>query len=554
MKLGRSRIGMSMALLLGIATMGLGVPSGAAPGAPAALQGVGNASCFSPAPHGFSDVPTTSFANTAISWLVQAGITTGTTPTTFTPQGNTTRAEMAVFLWRNADKPTPAGQQNFTDVPTTSFANTAISWLVEAGITTGTTPTTFSPNNRVTRAQMAVFLHRNAGEPAPTGPHSFTDVPTTSFANTAISWLVEAGITTGTSPTTFSPNNRVTRAEMAVFLWRYNCPDPNLGNVTTLAGSTAGFADGPAATAQFNFPNGVAVAPNGTIYVADRHNNRIRAIKPHHRCRHHPRRNRHPGFADGPGNTAKFNFPRSVAVAADGTVYVADGGNHRIRSINPTTGRVYTLAGSGTEGFADGAGAVAKFNYPSGVTVASNGTVYVADASNHRIRAINPTRRWVSTLAGSGSAGFADGTGSNARFEYPSGVTVAPNGTIYVADPGNNRIRAINPTTSRVTTLAGNGTFGFANGPGATSQFSEPSGVAVAPNGTIYVADSSSSRIRAINPSTSRVTTLAGSGTEGFADGPSATARFFVPTGVAVGQNGTVYVADFHNHRIRKIT
>ena len=115
MKLGRSRIWMSMVLLLGIATMGLGVPAGAAPGAPAALQGVGNASCFSPAPHGFSDVPTTSFANTAISWLVQAGITTGTTPTTF------------------------------------------------------------SPNNRVTRAQMAVFLHRNAGEPAPTGPHSFTD-------------------------------------------------------------------------------------------------------------------------------------------------------------------------------------------------------------------------------------------------------------------------------------------------------------------------------------------------------------------------------------------
>jgi hypothetical protein len=145
MKIGRSRIWVSMALLLGIATMELGVPAGAAPGAPAALQGVGNASCFSPAPHGFSDVPTTSFANTAISWLVEAGITTGTTPTTFSPQANTTRADMAVFLWRNAGAPAPAGQQHFTDVPTTSYANTAIAWLVEAGITTGTTPTTFSP-------------------------------------------------------------------------------------------------------------------------------------------------------------------------------------------------------------------------------------------------------------------------------------------------------------------------------------------------------------------------------------------------------------------------
>ena len=135
MKIGRSRIWMSMALLLGIATMGLGVPAGAAPGAPAALQGVGNASCFSPAPHGFSDVPTTSFANTAIAWLVEAGITTGTTPTTFSPNNQVTRAEMAVFLHRNAGEPAPAGPHSFTDVPTNYFANTAIAWLVEAGIT-----------------------------------------------------------------------------------------------------------------------------------------------------------------------------------------------------------------------------------------------------------------------------------------------------------------------------------------------------------------------------------------------------------------------------------
>ena len=551
MKLGRSRIWMSMALLLGIATMGLGVPAGAAPGAPAAPQGVGNASCFAPAPHGFSDVPTTSFANTAISWLVQAGITTGTTPTTFTPQGNTTRAEMAVFLWRNAGEPAPAGQQNFTDVPTTSFANTAISWLVEAGITTGTTPTTFSPNNRVTRAQMAVFLHRNAGEPAPTGPHSFTDVPTTSFANTAISWLVEAGITTGTTPTTFSPNNRVTRAEMAVFLWRYNCPDPNLGNVTTLAGSTAGFADGPAATAQFNFPNGVAVAPNGTVYVADRFNNRIRATNPATGEVTTLAGNGTQGFADGPGNTAQFNDPTGVAVAPNGTVYVADVINNRIRAINPTTGQVTTLAGNGTVGFADGPGNTAQFNDPTGVAVAAGGTVYVADLSNHRIRAINPTTGQVTTLAG-GTPGFADGTGDTAQFDFSFGVAVAPNGTVYVAD--SNRIRAINPTTRVVTTLAGSGTDGFADGPGTTAQFGSPYGVAVAAGGTVYVADVSNNRIRAINPTTSRVSTLAGSGTEGFADGTGTNAQFNRPYGVAVAPNGTIYVADTDNHRIRKIT
>ena len=446
MKLGRSRIWMSMALLLGIATMGLGVPAGvpagAAPGAPAALQGVGNASCFSPAPHGFSDVPTTSFANTAISWLVEAGITTGTTPTTFTPQGNTSRAQMAVFLWRNAGEPAPAGQQSFTDVPTTSFANTAISWLVEAGITTGTTPTTFTPQANTTRADMAVFLWRNAGEPAPAGQQHFTDVPTTSYANPAIAWLVEAGITTGTTPTTFTPQANTTRADMAVFLWRYNCPDPNLGNVTTLAG-------------------------NGTR-----------------------------GFADGPGNTAQFNNPYGVAFAPNGNIYVADTYNQRIRVTNPTTGQVTTLAGTGTEGFADGPGTNAQFNNPYGVAVAPNGTVYVADQGNQRIRAINPTTGQVTTLAGS-SAGFADGPGNTAQFLYPQGVAVAPNGTVYVGDTGNNRIRAINPTTGRVTTLAGS-TAGFADGTGTNAQFNFPYGVAVAPNGTIYVADWFNHRIRTI--------------------------------------------------------
>jgi len=229
---------------------------------------------------------------------------------------------------------------------------------------------------------------------------------------------------------------------MAVFLWRYNCPDPNLGNVTTLAG-------------------------NGTR-----------------------------GFADGPGNTAQFNNPYGVAFAPNGNIYVADTYNQRIRVTNPTTGQVTTLAGTGTEGFADGPGTNAQFNNPYGVAVAPNGTVYVADQGNQRIRAINPTTGQVTTLAGS-SAGFADGPGNTAQFLYPQGVAVAPNGTVYVGDTGNNRIRAINPTTGRVTTLAGS-TAGFADGTGTNAQFNFPYGVAVAPNGTIYVADWFNHRIRTI--------------------------------------------------------
>ena len=120
-----------------------------------------------------------------------------------------------------------------------------------------------------------------------------------------------------------------------------------------------------------------------------------------------------------------------------------------------------------------------------------------SDTVNYRIRAINPTTGEVTTLAGS-SAGFADGTGTTARFNYPWRVTIAPGGTIYVTDRYNYRIRAINPTTSRVTTLAGNGTEGFADGPGPTAQFAYLNGIAVAPNGTIYVGDTDNQRIRKI--------------------------------------------------------
>ena len=185
------------------------------------------------------------------------------------------------------------------------------------------------------------------------------------------------------------------------------------------------------------------------------------------------------------------------------------------------------------------------------MAVAPNGIIYVADYYNHRIRAINPTTGQVTTLAGS-SAGFADGTGTTAQFNLPTGVAVAPNGTVYVADSNNFRIRAINPTTRVVTTLAGS-TQGSADGTGTTAQFNLPYGVAVAPGGTVYVADTSNSRIRAINPTTGQVTTLAGS-SAGFADGTGTNAQFGYSVGVAAAPNGTVYVADTNNQRIRKIT
>ena len=224
------------------------------------------------------------------------------------------------------------------------------------------------------------------------------------------------------------------------------------------------------------------------------------------------------GSADGTGSSAQFNYPEGVAVDSSGTVYVADNNNQRIRKIT-SAGVVTTLAGSGTFGFADGTGSAAQFYYPQGVAVDSSGTVYVADRNNHRIRNITPAGV-VTTLAGSGTGGFADGTGSSAQFNQPYGVAVDSSGTVYVADTANQRIRKVT-SAGVVTTLAGSSPYGFADGTGSAAQFSDPRGVAVDSSGTVYIGDNGNNRIRKITPA-GVVTTLAGSGVAGFADGTGA--------------------------------
>jgi sugar lactone lactonase YvrE len=180
--------------------------------------------------------------------------------------------------------------------------------------------------------------------------------------------------------------------------------------------------------------------------------------------------------------------------------------------------------------------------------VDTSGTVYVADHSNHRIRKVSAAGV-VTTLAGSGTATFADGVGTSASFYYPWSVAVDANGTVYVA--GSNRIRKIT-SAGVVTTLAGSGSYAFADGTGASASFYSPEGVAVDAFGAVYVADSNNGRIRKIS-SQGVVTTLAGSGNWDFADGTGASASFYSPSGVAVGANGTVYVADPWAQRIRII-
>jgi len=317
-----------------------------------------------------------------------------------------------------------------------------------------------------------------------------------------------------------------------------------------LAGSgTASYADGQGTAASFYAPSGVAVDGSGNVYLADIGNKRIRKITPSGNVTTLAGSGI-TGYADGQGTGATFGAPLGVAVDSSGNVYVADHGNHRIRKITPS-GNVTTLAGSGAAGYTDGQGTGASFNFPAGVAVDANGNVYVGDFMNNRVRKITPSGN-VTTLAGSGTASYADGQGTAASFNYPAGVAVDSGGNVYVADHYNHRIRKITPN-GNVTTLAGSGIAGYDDWQGLAARFNNPVDIAVDGSGNVYVADIGNHRIRKITPS-GNVATLAGSGTASYDDGQGTAANFNAPYGVAVDGSGNVYVADKSNNRIRKIT
>ena len=260
------------------------------------------------------------------------------------------------------------------------------------------------------------------------------------------------------------------------------------------------------------------------------------------------------GSADGAGAAARFHAPEGIVVDKAGNIFVADAGNDAIRKITPD-GTVTTFAGrAGTHGSVDSSTDAARFFAPFGLTIDGAGNLYVAELANNSIRKITPDGM-VTTLAGlAGSAGSADGTGIDAQFRNPWGVAVDEAGNVYVADASNFTIRKITPA-GKVTVLAGAaGSLGSADGPAKEARFWEPRGVAVDKAGNVYVSDSGNHTIRRISTA-GIVTTLAGSaGNPGNVDGVGSDARFASPQGLAVAGDGTIYVADPENRRIRRIT
>jgi hypothetical protein len=344
----------------------------------------------------------------------------------------------------------------------------------------------------------------------------------------------------------------------------YNCTIRKVtssGVVTTMAGSAdrladqCGSSDGTGSNARFANPSGVAVDGSGNIYVADTDNCAIRKITSSGGVTTVAGSAGHCGSSDGSGSAAQFYGPLGIAIDGSGNLYVADTGNNAIRKITPV-GIVTTFAGSaGVSGFSDGTGSAAIFNNPQGIATDSGGNVYVADTANNSIRKITPAGV-VTTLAGTEGSGTGsqDGTGTNAQFSRPCSVAVDGNGNVYVADTNNQTIRKITPV-GVVTTFVGTaGQIGYADGTGSAAQFNYPQGVAVSISGNVIVSDSDNDTIRTITPA-GAVTTLAGAAPMiGDTNGAGSAARFYDPTDAVVDHNGTLYVADYSNSLIRKIT
>lgn len=328
------------------------------------------------------------------------------------------------------------------------------------------------------------------------------------------------------------------------------CEGHSSVNVTSIAGSSGGYLDGTGTDAQLNLPMGMAMY-NNELYVADYGNHRIRKVTASGVVTTIAGSGT-AGGTNGNGTAAQFSGPSDIVVKSDGTIYVSELTGHRIRQITPS-GDVTTLAGS-TSGFLDATGTSARFSAPSDLALGSDGTIYVSDRNNNRIRKVTAAGV-VTTLAGS-SSGYVDATGTAARFSSPDGLAVDDTGAVYVSDDGNDRIRKVT-AAGVVTTLSGTGVGGYANGAAGVAQFQGLGSMRIGPDGMLYVSDWDNyhTNIRKVNTTTGAVEAYAtfkrGSGA---VDGVGANATFNVIQGIVFAPDGTMYVVGMYNNRIARIT
>ena len=329
--------------------------------------------------------------------------------------------------------------------------------------------------------------------------------------------------------------------------------------------------DGPATSAELRCPNDIVIDASGDLYIADTYNHLIRKVK------------KSTGIITVVAGSGLFSFdqdgkqaiatalflPSGVSVDSSGNIYIADRLNHRIRLVTKSTGIITTVAGTGytfnNRGNYSGDGGqavLATLSYPAAVVVDVYGNLYFADMGNHCIRFIAKSSDIITTIAGTGINHYSGdgGLATSAELSSPHDIVVDSSGNIYIADTWNHCIRLVTKETGIITTVAGMGPkyFGYPyqqgdGGPAINAILTYPTGVAVDGLGNIYIVDSTNNRVRMVTKSTGLISTIAGSGVQGYSGdgGPALSADLNRPTGITIDAAGVIYIADYLNHRIR---
>jgi sugar lactone lactonase YvrE len=320
------------------------------------------------------------------------------------------------------------------------------------------------------------------------------------------------------------------------------------GRFTVIAGPRAG---------HWAWPRAVAAGPGGSGYVLDWRSvveidvsNRVKFI-----VEESPR-----VLGDGgPAISAILFGPHGLARDADGNLYIADTDNHRVRKVAPS-GEITTVAGTGVPGYSGDGGAAteAQFNAPEGLAIDSAGNLYVADTGNHRVRRIAPDGR-VSTISGTGRPGYSgdNGPGSAASLWYPKGLALDPQGNLYVADSWNNRVRVLT-STGLIHTIAGSGVRGYSGDgqPAASARLSGPSGIALDVEGDVFIADTGNHCVRRVRKMSGTISTFCGTGIAGFGGEGELAARaaLYAPSAVLADEAGNIFISDAFNHCLRVVS
>ena len=467
----------------------------------------------------------------ALAWQYYESLLAKAKPSFAAKHETITRAQ-AAYMLAQLQPNAPLYTKNYKDVPATHPYYKEIMQVTALGVFAGYPDNTFKPDAGLTRAQLAKilteFFHLNTSIPSPI----FTDISPTSWSYEYIQKLYALNITKGTTAKTFTPNRFATQRHFGLFLYRVHHLAPSTLAVKTPTLASAGgygFKDGSLQTAMLRAPQ--SMTKRGTEWiVTDTDNHLLRTFTLQGISTYAGNSYFYEGslplsfLKNGSLSEAMFNQPTAIVTLKDGSLLVADSGNHLIRKVSPA-GQVTTFAGTGQAGLKDGTAAQAMFNSPQGLAVAADGTVYVADTLNHVIRQISP-KGVVSTLTNKqlrtvqitkdykDTAGsYADGPLASAKFNEPTTLLLDSKGNLYVSDSGNHVIRYIHLNTNSVSTFAGqfedNGLYGqggYVDGRATTAKFNYPRGLALLPNGELVVADSTNHALRLVT--NNRVTTF----------------------------------------------